>query len=66
MLNLTKYLRTFLHKNSVLTIGITDQSDYSICYVMVRLFIHTVNEHTTNSTTERQRPRFIHTKSKKT
>ena len=39
---LPKYLRTFLHENAALTIGITDQSDYSICYFMVRLLIHTV------------------------
>ena len=26
-----KYLRIVLHENAVLTIGLTDQSDYSIC-----------------------------------
>ena len=40
---LPKYFRTFLHKNSFLTIGLTDQSDYSIFHLLVRLFIHTVN-----------------------
>ena len=25
-----------------MTIGLTDQSDYSICHLMVRIFIHTV------------------------
>ena len=39
---LTKYIRAFFHEKAVLTIGQTDQSDYSICYFMVRLFIHTV------------------------
>ena len=28
-----------MHKNAVLVIGLTDQSDYSICHFMVRLFI---------------------------
>ena len=28
---LPKYLRTFLHKKAVLTIGLTDKSGYSIC-----------------------------------
>ena len=36
---LPKYLRTFLQENAVLAIGPTDQSDYSICHFMVRLFI---------------------------
>ena len=36
---LPKYLRTFLHKNEVLMVGLTDQSYYSICHIMVRLLI---------------------------
>ena len=45
---LPKYLRTFLHKNAVLMIGLTDQSYHSICHFMVRIFIPTVmvNYHT--------------------
>ena len=39
---LPKYLRTFLHGNVVLTIGLTDQSDYSIRHFMVRIFIRTL------------------------
>ena len=39
---LPKHLRTFLPKNAVLTIGLTDQSDYSICHLLVRIFIRTV------------------------
>ena len=39
---LPKYLRTFLHENAVLVIGLTDQPDYSICHFMVIIFIHTV------------------------
>ena len=39
---LPKYLRTFLHENVVLMIGLTDKSDYSICHFMVKLFICTV------------------------
>ena len=39
---LPKYLRTFLHENAVLMIGPTDQSDYNICHLLVRFFIHTV------------------------
>ena len=39
---LPKYLRTFLHKHAALTIGLTDQSDYSLCHFMIRLFICTV------------------------
>ena len=35
---LPKYLRTFLHKNALLTIGITDQSGYSICLTYVQRF----------------------------
>ena len=35
---LPKYIRTFLHENAVLTIGITDQSDYSICYLIGQTF----------------------------
>ena len=35
---LPKYLRTFLHKNEVLMIGLTDQSDYSICLLNVQTF----------------------------
>ena len=42
---LLKYLRTFLQKNAVLMIGLTDQSDYSICHFMVIIFIHTVGCH---------------------
>ena len=44
-----KYLRTFLHENAVLTIGLTDQSDYSICHFMVRLFIRTLVSNTVYS-----------------
>ena len=36
---LPKYLRTFLHENSVMIIGLADQSDYSKCHFMVRFFI---------------------------
>ena len=39
---LPKYFRKNLHENAVLTIGLTDQSYYSICHFMVRIFIHTV------------------------
>ena len=46
---LAKYLRTFLHVNIALIIGLTDQSDYSICHFMVRLFIHTVLKISVNS-----------------
>ena len=35
---LPKYLRTFLHGNAVLTIGLTDQSDYSICLINGQTF----------------------------
>ena len=35
-------LEHFFHENAVLTIGLTDQSYYSICHFMVRLFIRTV------------------------
>ena len=38
-----KNLITVWHKNAVLTIGITDQSDYSTCHVMARLLIQTVS-----------------------
>ena len=41
---LPKYLRTLLHKNSVLTIGITDQSGTVYAYFMFRIFIHTVHK----------------------
>ena len=41
---LPKYLGTFLHENSVLIIGLTDQSGYSVCHLLVRLFINTVPE----------------------
>ena len=41
---LPKYLITFLHENVVLGIGITDQSDYSIYYLLVRHFIRTLRE----------------------
>ena len=34
-----------MHKNAVLTIGLTDQSDYSICHLLVRLLIHTVDKY---------------------
>ena len=36
---LQKYLRTFLHKNEVMMIGLTNQSYFSMCHFMVRLFI---------------------------
>ena len=32
----------FLHKNAVLMIGLTEQSYYSICHLLVRLLIRTV------------------------
>ena len=35
---LLKYLRTFLHENAVLTIGLTDQSGYSICLLYGQSF----------------------------
>ena len=35
---LPKYIRTFLHKNAVLTIGLTDQSGYSICLLYGKTF----------------------------
>ena len=35
---LPKYLRTFLHENALLTIGLTDQSVYSICLLYGQLF----------------------------
>ena len=35
---LTKYLRTFLHENTVLTIGLTDQSDYSLYLIIGETF----------------------------
>ena len=37
---LLKYLRTFLYENAVMMVGLTDQSDYSICHFVVRLSIH--------------------------
>ena len=39
---LPKYFRKNLHENAVLTVGLTDKSDYSIYYFMVILFIYTV------------------------
>ena len=39
---LPKYLRTFWHENEFLIIGLRDQSDYSICHFMVRIFIRSV------------------------
>ena len=45
---LPKYLWTSLYENSFLMIGITDQSDYSICHFVVRLFIHTVRQKSKN------------------
>ena len=36
---LPKYIITFWHKNAVLTIGLMDQSDYSIYHLLVRIFI---------------------------
>ena len=51
---LPKYLRTFLHKNAVLMIGLTDQSDYSIFHLLVRIFIRTVcSKSSSNETPER-------------
>ena len=41
---LPKYHRTFCHEDAVLEIVLTDQSDYSICYFTVRIFIHTVHK----------------------
>ena len=35
---LPKYLTTFLHENAVLTIGLTDQSGYSICLLYGQTF----------------------------
>ena len=35
---LPKYLRTFLHENAVLTIGLTDQLGYSICLLYGQSF----------------------------
>ena len=35
---LPKYLGTFLHENAVMTIGLTDQSDYSICLPIGQTF----------------------------
>ena len=35
---LAKYLRTFLHENAALTIGLTDQSGYSICLLYGQSF----------------------------
>ena len=35
---LPKYLRTSLHENSVLAIGLTNQSDYSICLLIGQTF----------------------------
>ena len=35
---LPKYLKTFLHKNAVLTIGLTDQSGYSTCLLYDQTF----------------------------
>ena len=35
---LPKYLRTFLHENAVLMIGLTDQSGYSICLLYGQTF----------------------------
>ena len=35
---LPKYPRMFLHENAVLTIGLTDQSDYSICILIGQNF----------------------------
>ena len=37
-----KYLRIFLHENAAMMMGIMDQSYYSICHLLVRLFILTV------------------------
>ena len=37
-ITLPKYLRTFLHKNAITTIGLTDQSDYSICLLIGQTF----------------------------
>ena len=39
---LPKYIRTFYDENAVMMIGLTDQSDYSICHFKVRVFICTV------------------------
>ena len=39
---LPKHLKKIYHKNTVLIIGLTDQSDYIICHFMVGLFICTV------------------------
>ena len=47
--NLPKYIRTFLHENVVLMIGLEYQSDYSICHFMVTIFIHTVRQKQVNS-----------------
>ena len=41
--NLPKHLRTFWHENSVLMIGITDQSNYSKSHFIITLFIRAVN-----------------------
>ena len=35
---LPNYLRTFLHKNALFTIGLTDQSGYSICLLYGQTF----------------------------
>ena len=36
-----QYILDIFHENAGLMIGLTDQSDYSICHFMVRLFILT-------------------------
>ena len=38
MFNLIKNLRTFLHENALLTIGLPDQSGYSICLLYGQSF----------------------------
>ena len=43
---LTKYLRTFLHENAFLVIGLTEHSDYSLCHFMVGIFNRTVPSNT--------------------
>ena len=44
-----KYLWNFLHKNLFLMVGLTDQPDYSICHLMVTVFISTVYPFCTRS-----------------